>query len=108
MKRFAQIWQEDDGVLSFEWTLLLTLLTLGIVGGLAAARDAIIDELGDVAEAAQGIDQSFSLAGFIIPGIFEVPPSSFQEDPTIDAVFTDCARADFNPGQNGPIEDTDS
>jgi Flp pilus assembly pilin Flp len=61
MKRLLSIWHEEDGVLSFEWTLLLTLLTMGIVGGLAAARDAIIDELGDVAEAAQGIDQSYSL-----------------------------------------------
>ena len=66
MKRLLAIWNEDDGVLSFEWTLLLTLLTIGVVGGLAAARDAIIDELGDVAEAAQGIDQSFSLAALSI------------------------------------------
>ena len=53
MNRLLAIWREEDGVLSFEWTLLLTLLTLGIVAGLAGARDAIIDELGDVAEAAQ-------------------------------------------------------
>ena len=39
----VQVWTEEDGVLSFEWTLLLTLLTLGIVSGLSAARDAIID-----------------------------------------------------------------
>ena len=37
----SRIWTEDDGVLSFEWTLLLTLLTLGIVSGISAARDAI-------------------------------------------------------------------
>jgi Flp pilus assembly pilin Flp len=108
MNRLAQLWREDDGVLSFEWTLLLTLLTIGIVGGLAAARDAIIDELGDVAEAAQGIDQSFSLAGLSIPDVFETPSSSFEEDPLVDALFTDCARTDFNPGQVGLLPDTDS
>jgi hypothetical protein len=54
--------REDAGVLSFEWVLLLTLLTIGIVSGLTAARDAIIDELGDVSEAAIHIDQSFTLA----------------------------------------------
>ena len=36
MKRLLSIWREDDGVLSFEWTLLLTLLTIGVVGGLAS------------------------------------------------------------------------
>ena len=42
MKRLMQrMWTEDDGVLSFEWTLLVTLLTIGVVGGLAvrAGRD---------------------------------------------------------------------
>ena len=66
MKRLHRLWQEDDGVLSFEWTLLVTLLTIGIVSGLSAARDAIIDELGDVAEAAQSFDQSYSLAALMI------------------------------------------
>ena len=56
------IWRDERGVLSFEWVLLLTLLTIGIVSGLTAARDAVIDELGDVAEAAVHIDQSFTLA----------------------------------------------
>ena len=32
MKKYMQrIWSEDDGVLSFEWVLLVTLLTIGIV-----------------------------------------------------------------------------
>jgi Flp pilus assembly pilin Flp len=110
MKRLLQrMWQENDGVLSFEWTLLLTLLTIGIVGGLAAARDAIIDELGDLAEAAQGIDQSYTLSGLTlnfplgignngIPFTSTVPASSFQET-AADAVFTDCSRAASPPGQ---------
>ena len=40
MTKFAAMWKEDDGVLSFEWVLLVTLLTIGIVGGIAGARDA--------------------------------------------------------------------
>lgn len=52
---------EDDGVLSFEWVLLTTLLVLGVVGGLAAARDAVIDELGDVAQAMLALDHSFTI-----------------------------------------------
>ena len=104
MKRLLSVWQEEDGVLSFEWTLLLTLLTIGVVGGLAAARDAIIDELGDVAEAAQGIDQSFSLAAVAIDfdgdaiDDFTTEASVFAETPA-DAAFTDCDRSIFIGGQ---------
>ena len=61
MTTLHRLWHEDDGVLSFEWTLLLTLLTLGIVAGLAAARDAIIDEFGDVAQAMLALDHSMTI-----------------------------------------------
>jgi len=104
MKQLLSIWREDDGVLSFEWTLLLTLLTIGVVGGLAAARDAIIDELGDVAEAAQGIDQSFSLVALSIDFDgngsidFTTNASAFAEA-SADAAFTDCGRTNFVGGQ---------
>jgi hypothetical protein len=103
MKRLNLLWTEEDGVLSFEWTLMLTLLTIGVVGGLAAARDAIIDELGDVAEAAQAFDQSYSLAEFDIPGIFDTNPSVFLEDPAVDQVFEDCDRTAAPTGQSPQI-----
>lgn len=60
-KMFASLWQEEDGFLTFEWVLLVTLLTIGIVAGLSAARDAIIDELGDVAQAMLSLDQSYTI-----------------------------------------------
>jgi Flp pilus assembly pilin Flp len=106
MNRLLALWTEEDGILSFEWTLLLTLLTIGIVAGLAAARDAVIDELGDVAEAAQALDQSYSLAAFVIPGIFETNASVFQEGPE-DRVFQDCGRTSAPVGQT-PQQVTDS
>ncbi len=56
-----RLWREDDGVLSFEWTLLLTLVVIGVIGGLAAARDAVIDELGDAAEAMLALDHSYTI-----------------------------------------------
>jgi Flp pilus assembly pilin Flp len=105
-----RMWREDDGVLSFEWVLLVTLLTIGIVSGLAGARDAIIDELGDLAEAAQGIDQSYTLSGvtldLIINGIpftGTAAPSSFQET-AADTLFTDCGRTSLTGGQ-GVVSD---
>jgi Flp pilus assembly pilin Flp len=105
MNRLHQMWTEDDGVLSFEWTLLVTLLTIGIVSGLAGARDAIIDELGDVAEAAQAINQSFFLTGVSLEfdpdnagPDFVTPDMQFTED-AADKFFQDCDRTTTPTGQ---------
>ena len=54
-------WREDEGVLTFEWILLITVLTIGVVGGLSAVRDAVIDELGDVTAAVLSLDQSYTI-----------------------------------------------
>ena len=83
------LWQEDDGVLSFEWTLLAVLLVIGIVSGLSAARDAIIDELGDHAEAVLSFDQSYSFAG---GGGY--PPSMYTDQL---GTLTDCNRSTLLP-----------
>ena len=48
--------------MTFEWILLVTLIIIGVVAGFTAVRDAVIDEMGDVAEAASSIDFSYSLA----------------------------------------------
>jgi Flp pilus assembly pilin Flp len=56
---FRRAWRETDGVLSFEWTLLTSLLTVGAVSGIAAVRDAVTDELGDIAQAMVSLDQSY-------------------------------------------------
>ena len=103
--------KEEDGVLSFEWTMLVTLLTIGIVGGLAGARDAIIDELGDVSQAMLAVDQSYTV-DFPLAVNVHVPlaaaDSSASNSEFIDAaVYTDCARA-ANPVGQGPQADTDS
>ena len=57
-----QAWKEEDGVLTFEWILLLTMVTIGIVSGLSTVRDAIISELGDVAQAMLALDQSYTIS----------------------------------------------
>ena len=58
-KLFARMWHEQDGVLSFEWTVLTSLLTVGVVSGIASVRDATIDEMGDLAQAMVNLDQSY-------------------------------------------------
>jgi hypothetical protein len=62
VKSFAlRAWKEEEGFLTFEWVLLVTLLTIGAVSGVAAVRDATIDELGDVAQAMLSLDQSYTI-----------------------------------------------
>jgi Flp pilus assembly pilin Flp len=83
---FQKLWREEDGVLSFEWTILAVVVVFGIVGGLAAARDTIIDELGDLGEAVVSFDQSFSFTGIPALGILG---SSYVDIP---GSVVDCGR----------------
>ena len=60
MKRLLKrMWREDEGTLSFEWVALTSLLTIGVVGGLATVRDAVVEEMADVTEAMVSLDQSY-------------------------------------------------
>src|SRR5262247_1151226 len=89
----ARVWSEQDGVLAFEWVLLLTLLTIGIVSGVAAARDAIIDEFGDVAEAMLALDQSYTIDLPLQVQVHAPSTSAASDSAFVDAfLFTDCGR----------------
>jgi Flp pilus assembly pilin Flp len=104
-KVLSRMWKEEDGVLSFEWVLLVTLLTIGIVGGLAAARDAIIDELGDVAHAMLAVDQSYTIAFPLLVQVHDTTVSSASDSGFTDALFyADCGRATTPAGQNAQTD----
>jgi len=107
MNRILQrLWREEDGVLSFEWTLLTSLLTVGVVSGIASVRDAAIDEMGDLAQAMIALDQSYyvqpplaaevhtGLAGWGFSGGFGWGGvSSASGSQFVDAAsFRDCYR----------------
>jgi Flp pilus assembly pilin Flp len=90
----GRLWKEEDGVLSFEWVLMVSLLTLGIVAGLCAARDGVIDELGDAAQAMLALDDSYRIdfpLQISIDGNDFVGGTASQF--TDAQVFTDCGRA---------------
>lgn len=55
-----RLWNEDEGLLTYEWILLITLLVIGVVGAYSAVRDGVIDELGDIADGIIAVDQSFT------------------------------------------------
>jgi len=106
MKTFlANMWRQDDGVLSFEWVLLVSVLVLGIVSGVTAARDAITDELGDIAQAMLAVDQSYSvdfpLEVFVHDGL-----SSGSSDTSFTdaATYDDCDRT-VSPAGQGSLAD---
>ncbi len=85
--------QSDEGVLTFEWVLLITVLVIGIVGGLSAVRDAVIVELGDVAEAMAALDQSYTI---LQP--WEIVTPDCIEDGGSDSTFEDEAYlSEFRP-----------
>ncbi|REJ70595.1 MAG: hypothetical protein DWQ31_00680 [Planctomycetota bacterium] len=99
-----QLWKEDEGVLTFEWILLLTLLTIGIVSGLSTVRDAIISELGDVAQAMLSLDQSYTIAPPLVSSVHTADGTTASDSSFSDAIaFTHCNRANFNG--MGPVVD---
>jgi Flp pilus assembly pilin Flp len=53
----VRLYRMDDGMLTFEWTVLSTVLVLGIVGGLTTVRDALNQELAQVAQAITSMPQ---------------------------------------------------
>jgi len=106
MKSISHLWHEQDGVLSFEWTLIITLLVIGIVSGLAGARDAIIDELGDVAQGMLALDQSMTIDHPLTIQVHNNEASAASDSAFVDALFyADCPRADFLPGQAPQVVD---
>ncbi|HZN35329.1 MAG TPA: hypothetical protein VFB80_15980 [Pirellulaceae bacterium] len=107
MKVLSRMWKEEDGVLSFEWVMLVTLLTIGIVSGLTGARDAIIDELGDVAQAMLALDQSYTISFPLDVDVHIDDPSSASDSGFTDAaLFVDCAREEAPPGQDALTDGT--
>ncbi len=110
MKRLLhRVWLEDEGVLSFEWVLLVTLLTIGIVGGIASVRDAIIDELGDVAQAMLALDQSYTILHPLLIEVHDTQDQGASNSGFKDAAtFQDCNRNSSFNGQTGnPLLDFD-
>ncbi|MDX1943890.1 MAG: hypothetical protein SFU86_00670 [Pirellulaceae bacterium] len=99
------LWTEEDGVLAFEWTMLLTLLVIGIVSGVSAARDAIIDELGDTAQVMLAVDQSYSIEFPLAAAVHTSDSSSSTDSSFTDAlIYVDCIRTDqANLDPNDPF-----
>ena len=91
-----RIWNEESGVLTFEWILLITLLVIGIVGGLALIRDAYIIEAAETAEAMTALHQDYkinsSLVGVIATaGAGAAGPANYVASTAAGSSYTDVS-----------------
>jgi len=66
MRKFFN--DEAGLVVSAELVLVVTLIFTAVAVGLAAARDALTQELNDVSEMIGTVDQSYNIAGLTAPG----------------------------------------
>jgi uncharacterized protein (UPF0333 family) len=55
MRRFVRS-RRRRGQISLEWVLLITVLAIGVIGGLGVARNALVSELNDIALAVEALD----------------------------------------------------
>ena len=61
---FVRLWQDDGGaLLAMEWIFMATILVIGLVVGLTAIRQAISNELEEIAGAIGSLNQSYSFGG---------------------------------------------
>ena len=55
MRRFVRP-RRRRGVITIEWIAFVTILVIGVIGGLGVARNAILSELQDISEAIAAMD----------------------------------------------------
>lgn len=86
-QRLRALWDDEDGFLgSSDYILLSTIVVIGAVCGLATMRDAVVQNLGDIAIALATVDQSYSVnytisSGTVVNfGYFDPPPGATLQD----------------------------
>lgn len=60
-KLFSKMWNDDAGIVAFEYLLVATILGLALVVGLSAVSAAINAELVELAQAILSLNQSYSV-----------------------------------------------
>ncbi|MBE6429150.1 MAG: hypothetical protein E7028_11360 [Planctomycetaceae bacterium] len=83
------IWNDESGILTFEWILLFTLLVIGIVGGLAVIRDAYIIEATETAGAVLAFNQGYEIAPSI-GAEFTIGDKKFEPSTMEGSTYSDA------------------
>lgn len=64
MRLLRRLWNDDAGaLLTAEWLFMATILVIGLVAGLVAIRNAVNNELEEMAGAIGALSQSYSFGG---------------------------------------------
>jgi hypothetical protein len=84
----AKLWNDDAGaMIASEYLFVVTILIIGTIVGLAAVREAINTELGEVANALLALSQGYTIsgvqgAGATIDGSMTIDTPGYIQDPT--------------------------
>jgi len=62
-KLFSKMWQDDDGIVAFEYLLVATIIGLSLVVGLSAVSHALNIELTELANAILNLNQTYTYDG---------------------------------------------
>ena len=62
-KLFSKMWQDDDGIVAFEYLLVATIIGLSLVVGLSAVSHALNIELAELASAILNLNQTYTYDG---------------------------------------------
>ena len=64
MNQLHALWRDESGfVVTSELLIIVTIAVIGLIVGYVAIRDALVQELGDIAAAIGALDQSYSYNG---------------------------------------------
>jgi hypothetical protein len=81
IQRLCALWRDEDGFLgSSDYILMATIVVVGVVCGLATLRDAVVQNLGDIALAFAHVDQSYTVnytvtSGTVVSFGYDDPPT---------------------------------
>jgi hypothetical protein len=109
MVLLKKLWNDDFGfVITSELLLIVTILVIGLIVGMVAVRDAVVQELGDVAAAIGALDQSYQYNGVTstcgVQGAFTSGGQFVDQPDECDAApdnSTNAVRIDFAPAPEG-------
>lgn len=97
-----RLWNDEAGfIVSLELILIATIVVIGMITGLATVRNAVVQELSDVAGAVQDINQSYTFNSAAGP-ISNTAGSVFVD--TMDSP-SDGAGDPFAQSDNGIVFD---
>lgn len=74
-----RLWADDAGaILSVEWTMLTSVMTMGVAGGAVAVRDSVNSQMTNVANTVQNMSPQFTFSGWRTAsasvGGYQTPP----------------------------------